>query len=337
MRRQVAAVVLAVSLACVPAAVPQDSVAAAPSGAIAPPKAVLWTSPEDIPSRDLFYGPGGKENQPKLPVSFVDEELHGTSPKFNVRDADGKKWKAKIGPEARPETVASRLLWAVGYSANENYLLPELEVEGLPQHLQRGDQFRDKDGKLRDVRLQRHPSGEDKADSWSWVHNPFRGTREFNGLRVMMALLDNWDLKDENNALFVDKKTGVTEYAVTDVGATFGPTHQTYSNGTKGNLKVYRNAHFITKVRKNDVDFGIVGAPGKLLWVFNPPYTIMELHQRWIGKHVPREDARWIGSLLAQLSPQQVHDAFRAGGYPPEQVDAFANILQERIAELQKL
>ena len=35
------------------------------------------------------------------------------------------KWRVKLGVEARPETVASRLVWAVGYYANEDYFLPE--------------------------------------------------------------------------------------------------------------------------------------------------------------------------------------------------------------------
>ena len=30
----------------------------------------------------------------------------------------------------------------------------------------------------------------------------FPDTRKFNGLRVMMALMNSWDLKDENNAIY---------------------------------------------------------------------------------------------------------------------------------------
>jgi hypothetical protein len=299
------------------------------------PKPVLWSDPGDIRNRDLFYGPGGKEHQPKLPISFVEEEKRGSSPKFDVRDAEDKKWKAKVGPEARPETVATRLLWAVGYNTNENYVVPELKVEGLPMRLSRGDEYRTKDGALRDVRLQRH-AGE-KVGTWSWRNNPFKGTREFNGLRVMMALVDNWDLKDANNARYADKKTGAVEYEVTDVGASFGPTHRTFTQDTKGNLKVYRHAKFITKRGKDHVDFGIVGLPPILFAIFDPPYYLMEMHRRWIGKHIPREDAKWVGSMLAQLSESQLRDAFRAANFPPDQIDGFVAVLQKRIAELQAL
>src|ERR1700747_2127692 len=85
--------------------------------------AVLWSNPTDITSRNLFYGPGGKDHQPRGTFTFTKEDLDGTSPKFFVRDQDGVKWKVKLGSEARPETVASRLTWGVGYFANEDYFV----------------------------------------------------------------------------------------------------------------------------------------------------------------------------------------------------------------------
>ena len=43
-----------------------------------------------------------------------------------------------MGHEARPETVGSIFSWAVGYASNEDYFLPALHVEGMPEHLHRG-------------------------------------------------------------------------------------------------------------------------------------------------------------------------------------------------------
>ena len=87
------------------------------------------------------------------------------------------------------------------------------------------------------MRLQKGPHGK-KVGTWNWRHNPFKGTREFNGLRVMMALLSNWDLKDENNAVYADSKTaGVALYEVSDLGASLGRSGDSYTNPmTKGNL-----------------------------------------------------------------------------------------------------
>ena len=79
-----------------------------------------------------------KKHRPQLPVKFLKEDKHGQNSKFDVEDANGTKWKAKLGIEAQPEVVATRLLWAIGYFTNENYFVPNLEVNELPAHLHRG-------------------------------------------------------------------------------------------------------------------------------------------------------------------------------------------------------
>src|SRR5439155_8964578 len=146
---------------------------------------VLWSDPGNIKSRDLYYGPGGRKDEPQLPTRFLEEDREGNSPKFIVEDAAGHKWKAKLGLEAQPEPVANRLLWAIGYNTNENYFLPNLKVENLPSRLTRGQKFVETAGEVEKVRLQRHPGHEKKVGTWKWKPNPLAGTREFNGLRVM--------------------------------------------------------------------------------------------------------------------------------------------------------
>src|SRR5438477_1673493 len=117
---------------------------------------VLWRDPTDIASRDLFYGPGGEKHQPHGPFTFVKEDLDGTNPKFDVRDGNDVKWKVKLGEEARPETVATRLVWAAGYFADEDYFLPDMRVAEMPRRLQRGQKLVDPDGSVHNVRLKRH-------------------------------------------------------------------------------------------------------------------------------------------------------------------------------------
>ena len=53
--------------------------------------------------------------------------------------------------------------------------------------------------------------------------------------------------------------------------------------------------------------------------------------------NVPRKDARWMGQLLARLSPAQIADAFRAAGYSPQEVQGFSEVLQKRIEVLTDL
>lgn len=298
---------------------------------------VLWSDPGNIKSRDLYYGPGGQKDEPQLPTRFLEEDREGNSPKFIVEDGAGHKWKAKLGLEAQPEPVANRLLWAIGYNTNENYFLSKLKVEDLPSHLKRGQKFIRTDSEVEKVRLQRHPGPEKKVGTWKWKENPFTGTREFNGLRVTMALVNNWDLKDENNAIYEDTTTRRQYYEVTDLGSSFGaPGKRCQDSKSKGNLAEYRKSRFISKITRDFVDFHFPTRP-PLIYVVSFPFFFHQLHNRWIGRHIPRADVRWVGNLLAQLSPEQLRDAFRAGGYSPEQVEAYVSAVQARIAALQNL
>ena len=302
--------------------------------------AILWRDPGKMTARNLLYGSGGADHQPRGTMVFVEEDHAGTNPKFYVRDQDGTKWTAKMGVEARPETAAAHLLWAVGYYTDEDYFVPRLIVEGMPPHLQRGQNLVASDGTLENVRLKRHLKGQKKAGNWQWRHNPFTGTRKFNGLRVMMALMNSWDLKDENNAVYEresDADGPRKIYVVSDLGASFGTTGYSWTHTMgKGNLKSYGHSRFISKVRPEFVDFNVPTRPA-LIYFFHLPGLIQRLRMRWIGKHIPREDARWMGDVLSHLSPEQIQDAFRSAGYSPQEVEGFAKILRERIAELTRL
>lgn len=315
---------------------------------------VLWEQPADIASRDLMSGQGGREHFPASGATyeFVKEDLGATNPKFTVRDAQGGKWKIKLGDEARPETVATRFVWAVGFHTDEDYFLPQVRVSGLPEHVHRGQNFIDADGTMHNARLEKEPDDEKKLGIWRWSDGPFTGTREWNGLRVMMALVNNWDLKDENNTVYEIREKGIKHqrdpglsqkedpeliYVVSDLGAAFGPVRLDLARKSdKGDLTKFRHTTFIRRVHADRVDFAVPGAPSAF-FIFNPAEYFRRRRLMWIGKNVPRDDARWIGSVLAQLSPAQIRDAFRAGGYPPEQVEAFASILQSRIRDLSEL
>jgi hypothetical protein len=299
---------------------------------------IMWADPGDVVSRNLLYGPGGQEHQPQGTMKFVEEDPAGHNPKFDVTDEAGTKWKVKMGPEAPAETVATRLLWAIGYHADEDYFVPVLKVSGMPAHLKRGQRYVTRDGDVNDVknvRLKRHLKGEKKDAYWKWKQNPFTGTRELNGLRVMMALMNNWDLKDDNNAIYETDSAEI--YGVSDVGSTFGsPGYSWSDSASKSNLKAYSHAKFITKKTSQYVDFNLVKRP-PLLYFFDFPLMKANAHQRWIGQHIPREDAKWIGSLLARLTPQQIEAAFQAAGYPPEKIEGFSKTVEKRIAELNAL
>jgi hypothetical protein len=258
-----------------------------------------------------------------------------------VEDDSGVKWKVKLGSEARPETVASRLVWAVGYFANEDYFVPVIHVHEMPARLHRGPPLVEPDGTSYDTRLKREQKGEKKIDTWHWRSGPFTGTREWNGLRVLMALINNWDLKDENNAVYEEHDKNSDElrrvYMVSDLGASFGDVRLTRDRKfSKGNLALYQDSKFIDRMDSEYVDFDTPHRPAAVV-LLNPHEYFSRVRIDWVGKHVPRADARWIGELLSQLSTSQIRDAFRAAGYSPQVVDGFTTVVESRIAELKKL
>lgn len=301
---------------------------------------LIWRDPGDISSRNLFYGSGGEKGRPDSSLTFEKEDNEGSNPKFDVRDQDGEKWKVKLGVEARPETAATRLLWAVGYFTENDYLVPQLQIKNLPSHLHRGQNFVSSGGMVKDARVKRHPQHAEKEDDWRWKKNPFYGTREFNGLRVMMSLLNNWDVKDENNTIYKDKNTDQDLYLVSDVGASFGSVGYRLGAGRgKGSLDLYKKSKFISRVHSGKVDFASPAHSTviQILGIFTIPNFVTRMRLRWIGRNIPVEDAKWIGGLLAQLKPEQIQDAFHAAGYSDKDTLTYSQVVQKRIAELGRL
>ncbi|HKD05164.1 MAG TPA: hypothetical protein VKB79_04600 [Bryobacteraceae bacterium] len=304
-------------------------------------KPALWVEPTDIESRDLYQGPGPRDRMPTADTvfTFEKEDLNGTNPKYVIRDDKGNKWKAKLGDEAKPETVATRVVWAAGYFVDEDYFLPEIHVKGVPSDLKRGRKLIGADGTMRDVRLKLESKGRKKIGNWEWKNSPFAGSRELNGLRTLMSLINNWDLKDVNNAIFREKTDDGTRllYIVSDLGASFGsPRFDAGYAHDKGDLPDYQKSKFIKKVTDTEVDFETPGEPSKAV-ILNPAQYVKRRELVWVGDHIPRADARWMGELLSRLSAQQLQDAFRAGGYSTEAANQFVTVVQDRIAQLKKL
>jgi hypothetical protein len=259
----------------------------------------------------------------------VKEDSGGTSPKFDIRDAEGVSWRVKLAEEARPETAATRLIWAVGYFADETYLVPKLEVQGL-KNLRRGQEWVSPGGVVQWARLERRIPGQTKVGDWDWKKNPFVGKRELDGLRVLMALMNNWDLKASNNAIY--EVNGEHRYVVSDLGATFGRTGDSLTR-SKGDIDDYSQSKFIKRVSGKGVDFYLASRPFFLTAVYWPYYQD-RAGMEDIVEDIPLPHVEWIQLYLNQLSRPQLEAAFRAAGYSDQEVAVFASAIQRRIQEL---
>ncbi len=273
---------------------------------------VFWSRPDDIKSRDLLLGPGGEQMRPDLrKITFMKEEKGGYSKKYRVRDASGHVWVVKVGKEAQSETSAVRLLWGLGYQTEINYLVPRVTIPGK--------------GTFENVRFEMRPDNIKRGDEWKWKRNPFLGTPEFQGLKIMMALINNWDLKDSNNVVLVaqGKDGAELRYVISDLGATFGHASTVplfwRIMRSRNNPSKYAQTKFFEKAKGERVKLHFGGK------------------NRGLMKDITVNDAEWIGSWLAQLSDRQLGDAFRAANYTPAQVNLLVSTVRTRANELLNL
>jgi hypothetical protein len=302
---------------------------------------VLWRDPGAIQSRDLLYGPGSRALAPLPPFTFIKEDKDGESPKLDVRDGRGVVWSIKLGEEAQSETVATRLVWAVGYFAEEAYYFENVRIRKLPKHLSRGDEHVAPGNVLVGVRFEPRRSHIERHDPWDWDKNPFKDTEHLSGLKILMILLNNFDARTANNRILYDKRTSSREalYYVTDLGATLGRAGGLGGKRTKNNLEDFLSTRFVMGIEDGAVEFDYDTRPSKLghLSILYPPYYIGEVKKEKSMRGIPVEHARWIGGLLSQLTDEQLHDAFRAANYAPEIREGYVRALRMRIDQLARL
>ena len=266
--------------------------------------AVMWRAPDDIATRNLLVGAGGESMKPDLSrVTFVEVKTGGWSTKYRVKDGKGNEWIAKLSKEAQPETAANRLLWAIGYETEIAHLVPELVIEGK--------------GTFKNVKLEARPDAVKRAGFWPWASNPFVGKPELQGLKIMMLLFNNWDMKDDNNAILAVKGDANSErrFIVSDLGATFGKTGG-FMSRSRNKPSDYVKSEFLKAVRGNHIDFSYSGKNQKLF------------------EDITVNDARWLAGWLGKLSDEQIKDAFRAGNFTPDEVNQLAAAVRARINAL---
>jgi hypothetical protein len=311
-----------IAIACVTAALLVGEACARDRRPVAVPGApveidALWQEPSDITTRDLLTGPGGKAlaPDPSTPYTFIKTDTTGYSAGYDVKGPDGTSWSVKLGPEAQPEVVSSRLLWAIGYHQPSVYYLPRWTLAGQQT------------GPKEEARFRRDPREHEVAGEWSWYENPFVGQRPFNGLLVANLLLNNWDWKDSNNKVvdIRDSNGPRRVYIVRDLGASLGKTTfsswfqklalRGFAQGTRNDLEGYESQRLIKSVAGDRITFDYKGRYGRLVDMLTVP------------------DVVWTSRLFARLSHRQLDDAFRAAGYSDDERARFVTKVKSKIAE----
>jgi hypothetical protein len=278
----------------------------------------LWQEPHDIDRRSLYYGPGGAELAPRATTfTFVARDTGGWSPGFDVRDADGIEWSVKLGPEAQSEVVASRILWAIGFHQPPTYYLAQWTLTGAESGPQPAGRFR--------------PSlpAWKVTGEWSWYENPFVGTPPFGGLVVANLILNSWDWKTSNNKVYelATPVNGVGRwFMVRDLGASLGKT--TYP----AILKWFRLRGFGQGTRNDLAGFEEQGFISRVDDEAQPEFDYRGIY-RDVVDTVTLADVAWTCGLLSRLSDEQWRDAFRSGGYNPEDTTRYVAKIKAKIAQ----
>jgi hypothetical protein len=290
-------------------------------------KPAIWRDPGRVQTLDFANGPGGAAHAPKPPFTFLEEDKGGTNPKIKITDSTGREWGVKWGSEIRSEVFASRLVWAVGYYVEPSYFIKSGRVIGA-KSLGRAKSHVSSDGSFTDARFELKEKGirkQSDKESWSWENNPFVGSREINGLKVMVMLVSNWDPKDQTNsqsntAIYTDTKTGQVSYVMSDWGATMGKWGGFLSR-EKWDCDGYadQTRKFVTGVKGGTVEFGYDGK-----------------HSSVIKENIRVTDVRWLLGYLGRITDTQIRDALKAADASPEDVNCFAAAVRERINQLKR-
>ena len=291
-------------------------------------QAVLWQEPGKITVNDWMWGAGGEAKAPKPPYAFVKEDLHGTNPKIRVRDAKGDQWTVKFGGENHSEVFASRLLYALGYLTQPTYYVASGTIMGV-HNLNRAKAFVAGDGSFRYARFKLHDQMRTRVggEAWSWHDNPFIGTPQLNGLKILMMLTSNWDGKDArdgkggNTSIYSKpgSKTGQTFYAFDDWGATMGKSGGFFQ----------RDRWDPAGYQAQTKNFVRIAPAGALQWGYRGK------HNPDIVSGITVADVRWLMTYLSRLTDKGLRAGLRASGATEAEIGAYAHAIQERIAQLE--
>jgi hypothetical protein len=291
----------------------------------------IWREPSSSDLRDLRYGPGGADGVPEPPFAFVEEHFAGSQPCVAVRDARGRLWRVKWGHEAKPESFAVRLAWALGYFAEVTHYVPRGVIEGA-MNLQRAGSCLDAAGAFTDARFEL----EDRAvrmlfgeHSWAWNDNPFVGTPQLNGLKIVVMLLSNWDTKDvrdvsrgSNTAIFehrVSRFGREARYLITDWGGAMGKWGSNVVSRGRWDPDGFeaQTPFFVTGVTDGYVSFGYVGQ-----------------RTAEIARGITVEDVEWFYKTARELTPDALGGGLLASGATEDEARRFAAALASRIRQL---
>jgi hypothetical protein len=321
--------------------------------------AQVWHEPH-VPIReaDLRNNPAGSFlATDEVACRFSLAPVSGTTPKFYCELPGGERLKIKYGagnPELHAEVAATRLLAALGFGADQMFVVRKVRCAGCPTFPFQSLRCLDRTG----FKAACFPGGIDESQvvdfevavverkrpgrvietvedqGWAWfeldrIDQAHGGASraEVDAFRLMAVFLAHWDNKAANQRLICppefdrDDGTCVQPLAIMqDLGATFGPMKIDLHNWRQGQI-----------------------------WKDGATCTVSMAHLPWGGATFPErkisEEGRlMLLGLLEQLSDQQLRDLFEGSrvtshdqfSAEARRADAWVRVFRDKVRQIRE-
>jgi len=165
--------------------------------------------------------------------------------------------------------------------------------------------------------------------SWSWSDNPFVGTTQLNGLKILTMLVSNWDSKDQrdvsrgsNTAIFEYRSslwTREARYLIADWGGAMGRWGATVISRGRWDVDGFeaQTPQFVTGVVDGWVNFGYIGQ-----------------RTNEVARGISVDDARWFYDYARQVTEPALREALSLCGATGDESVRFARALVDRIRQI---
>jgi len=80
---------------------------------------------------------------------------------------------------------------------------------------------------IKNVKLEARPKDVKRNEYWLWADNPLSASR-IQGLKIIMVLINNWDMKDDNNASSRPRRDTSARRYITVTSAPFRKTAESF-------------------------------------------------------------------------------------------------------------
>ena len=303
--------------------------------------------PGDIASKNLKVGPqdgNGFEPEAVVNCEYVEEKHVGT-PKFECAISPDEKIRVKYGEEngeIYSEVAASRLLWALGFSADRMYPV-KVVCKGCPADPMKTQKKAEGSREFTAAIVERKLAGDNielrKDSGWAWVELNFvdqtsggAPLAHRDALKLLAAMIQHTDNKAQQQRLIcLDEVHGMTPQEdgsckkpfmmINDLGKTFG--RATLTNADKSSA----------------VNFEAWS--GTPMWK-DAKGCVAQLSKSFSGSlenpKISESGRQFLAEILSQLTDQQLQDMFEVARFtkrdPKVSIDDWVRVFKQKRDEI---